>query len=441
MLWYCSTQKQQWQKMCAGSAPETSNELTLLDARQTIRGFGGCFNELGYDSIGALDEQKREKVMRALFAPEECGFGFCRLPMGANDFSMDWYSLDETPGDWEMKHFSIDRDRERLIPFIRQARQWSPDLELFASPWSPPTWMKTPAVYNYGRLNPDEKTLHAYALYFLKFVEAYRAEGIEIQRLCPQNEVFADQKFPSCLWTGELMRDFIGQHLGPVLKQFSPRTEIWLGTINGPYNDYFYGDWHRQNYNAFASVVLEDAQARQYIQGAALQWGGKHILQQLRLSHPELSIIQSECECGDGRNRPEDVAYMFDLLWQYMQMGAEAFVYWNLSLDETAQSTWGWKQNSLVTVNRQERSWHLNPEYYFMKHVSAFLCKGAVRYATSGAWTANTLCFRRPDGAYVYLVHNPFEQLRTIRLSCPVASASFELPGRSLSTIVLDGKA
>lgn len=144
------------------------------------------------------------RSLHSLFHPEgEHRFTICRLPIGASDYAEQWYSHNEVDGDVAMDHFSIERDFKYLIPYIKEALRYNPDLRLFASPWSPPTWMKFPKAYNYGTLRWEKEILEAYALYFVKFVEAYREAGITIHQVHVQNEVIADQKFPSCMWTGE----------------------------------------------------------------------------------------------------------------------------------------------------------------------------------------------------------------------------------------------
>jgi len=175
---------------------------------QAIEGFGACFNELGYIALNKITEDKKEEVMKSLFDPSECNFTYCRLPMGASDYAASWYSLNETKGDYAMDTFNIERDKGCLIPYIKDAEKYSGKLNLFASPWSPPTWMKFPEVYNFGTLIWEERNLKAYALYFKKFIEEYEKEGIKIDQIHIQNEPIADQKFPSCVWSGERMRDF-----------------------------------------------------------------------------------------------------------------------------------------------------------------------------------------------------------------------------------------
>ena len=168
-----STEGNCWQTgaVCAGAKYEDTLEPSGGYA-QTVQGFGGCFNELGWDALQALSETDRKAVMDEIFCPENCNFNYGRVPIGANDFSMEWYSCDEVKDDFELEHFNIDRDKTYTIPFIREALQRQKDFFVFGSPWSPPIWMKTKPAYNFGTIRMEDKVLRAYAAYFVKFVEA-----------------------------------------------------------------------------------------------------------------------------------------------------------------------------------------------------------------------------------------------------------------------------
>jgi glucosylceramidase len=235
--WFETTEAHGWRQRSAPQAAAPGDSLALTGAQdQTVLGFGGCFNELSWIALQRLSEDQRQEVLDLLFAPQADGLrlNFCRMPIGASDYGAKWYSHNETPGDYAMASFSIDGDRENLLPYMREAYRRNPGIKLFASPWSPPTWMKNPPVYNYGRLIWTEENLAAYALYFARFVEAYAQEGIHVDQIHPQNEPVADQKFPSCLWTGRQYAEFIGKYLGPLFAQRGLDTEIFLGTINAP---------------------------------------------------------------------------------------------------------------------------------------------------------------------------------------------------------------
>lgn len=139
--WRWSTESARWQ---TGKGWEATKRPATLYADgneyQKMHGFGACFNELGYKALLQLNVEEQETLLRELFAPEKegCNINFCRLPIGANDYSLSWYSLDETAGDYELSNFSLKRDEQALIPFVKRAMKYAPDLRLFASPWSPP---------------------------------------------------------------------------------------------------------------------------------------------------------------------------------------------------------------------------------------------------------------------------------------------------------------
>lgn len=216
---------------------ESTNATTAADLQldgneyQALRGFGGCFNELGWLPLQNVSEAERDQIIKELFSPDEMNFTFNRAPVGANDFADHWYSYDEVDGDYEMEHFSVEHDEQTLIPYIHRAQEWQPNMQLFSSPWSPPTWMKRPKAYNYGRLVQTPENLKAYAKYFVKYIQAYAEHGITVNQLHVQNEVFADQKFPSALWDSEALKVFIRDYLGPAFDEAGLSTDIWLGTL------------------------------------------------------------------------------------------------------------------------------------------------------------------------------------------------------------------
>jgi glucosylceramidase len=358
------------------------------------------------------------------------------LPIGANAYSESWYSLNETKGDYEMKNFSIERDKECLIPYIKEAEKYSGELNLFASPWSPPTWMKFPEVYNFGTLIWEEKNLKAYALYFKKFIEEYQKEGIKINQVHIQNEPIADQKFPSCVWSGKQLRDFIKEYIGPLFEENKLDAEIWLGTLNSPYDDYGDENWQFGQYNNFANTVLSDKDAKRYINGVGYQWGGKHALLQTRIAYPEMKLIQTENECGEGKNSWEYAEYVFNLMWTYFINGVNAYTYWNMVLEEEGISTWGWKQNSLITVTK-DNDVKYNPEYYLMRHFSKYIKQGATMKGLKGDFAGNALAFENPDGSVVLELLNPFDELQEVTFSVNGEDYSFNIHPHSFNTLVV----
>lgn len=396
------------------TSPREPADILIDPARrqQRIDGFGACFNEHGWDALMILDSVDREDVLSRIFDPVKgVQFNICRMPLGANDYSMKWYSYDEVPGDYDMTHFSIEHDREYLIPYIRAARKYAPELKIWASPWCPPVWMKTNKHYA-CRMDPvndlcckelegqegitqfimNDRELTAYALYFAKFIQAYAKEGIEIFAVQPQNEPNSCQNFPSCIWKASDLATFIGEYLGPGLESHGLNTKIWYGTIERP---------HIENID----TVLMDPKAKKYIAGVGFQWAGKGVIQKTHEKYPDMKLMQTESECGDGSNDWDAAMHTFDLLQHYLNNGANSYMYWNMVLDETGKSHWGWKQNSLITVNRKTREVTYNPEFYLMKLFSSYVHPGAVKLFVEPE--ENVLAFRNPDDELLIVVRNP----------------------------------
>ncbi len=352
---------------------------------QTVDGFGICFNELGWTALSVLDEQAREKILKDLFDPEEgLKLNICRMPIGANDYARDYYSLNDSVNDFEMKYFSITRDKEMLVPYIRAAMKYRPGLKVWGSPWCPPYWMKTNDHYacrpsqNNGlsaekagregktqfRMQPEY--LKAYALYFTKYIQAYRNEGIHITGVHVQNEMNSCQNFPSCIWTAADLGKFIGKYLGPALKTSVPDAEIWYGTYERPYVEKI-------------DTIMQDPVASPYISGVSFQWAGKQAIPGVHTRYPDLKLMQSETECGNGSNDWKAAEYTFSLMKHYFENGVSVYSFWNSVLDETGKSMWGWKQNSMITVNSTTKEVVYNPEFYLLKHFSYYVQPGAIK--------------------------------------------------------------
>jgi glucosylceramidase len=319
--WTVTTEKAPWQTNTAPALQKydgtTQNLIEVYPSKklQQIDGFGGCFNEKGMDAMAALSKGKQQEILGELFDKTKgCAFNICRMPMGANDYSMDYYSYDDTPEDYEMKHFSIDRDRKYLLPYIKMAMKYNPDLKIWASPWCPPQWMKSSGFYGFQKnedsshIRKESKVFKAYALYFEKFVKAYRNEGVNLYAVHVQNEPYSSQIFPSCLWTGAEMRDFIRDYLGP--KLFGLGVEIWLRTINSG------------NYAQSAGAVLTDPKAAKYITGMGFQWDGKKAIAEAAAKHPGFKLMQTESECGGSENNLNLALYTYGLIDHYLKAGA-----------------------------------------------------------------------------------------------------------------------
>lgn len=447
--WIVTTRSAAWQKGVGAILTGTTSDppdimLGTQAAGPAIEGFGACFNELGWDALALLEPADREAIFEELFGRDGARFTLCRMPIGANDFSRDWYSYDETSDDFALDHFSVARDETSLIPFIRAALRRRPDLRLWASPWSPPSWMKRNRHYASvpnrpgsppNGLRPDQvghegqdmfilepRYLDAYAHYFGRFIDAYAARGIRIGMVMPQNEFNSAQPFPSCCWTPEGLAAFI-PHLGREMQRRG--VDIFFGTLE-------------RSDETMLETVLCDPAAGRFIKGVGVQWAGKGAIEFIHRDYPKLRLYQSEQECGDGRNDWRYCRYTWSLMKHYLRNGASGYDYWNIALQEGGVSRWGWAQNSLVTVDQHRRAWRFNAEYWLMKHLSHFVRPGAVRIdALSYTGYDEMLAFRNPDGAQVMVVQNPMSDPMPLRVGLGGVQISFTLPPDSFSTLVL----
>ena len=418
-------------------------DATATQGGRPMEGFGACFNELGWTSLSALAEADRESVLRELFDPAaEARLSYCRMPIGANDFATEAYSYDETDGDFELKHFSVEHDRQTLIPFIHAAQRHQPKLRLWASPWTPPSWMKRNHFYAEAKAYPgmgdngiradqvghegedmfiqEPRYFDAYARYFGRFIDAYRAEGIDVGMVMPQNEFNSAQNFPSCTWTAEGLARFL-HALCPEMHKRGV--------------DVFFGTMERGNRKLLETVMADKAIAP-WIKGVGVQWAGKGALPEVHREFPDLAIYQSEQECGDGRNAWSYTSYCWQLMKHYLRSGATGYMYWNISLELGAKSTWGWAQNALVSVDTAARSYHYNHDYYLLKHLTHYVDVGAKALEVTGTCD-DALAFVNPDGAVVMLLRNELARPQMVQVDVLGRTLTVELAADSVSTLAV----
>ena len=465
--WISSSPEKQWVKQprlkLRKSNIKGDVKINLSQTQQTIEGFGACFNELGWTSLSLLSNKDREAIFKELFQPNiGANFSICRMPVGANDFSRNWYSYNETDGDFEMNNFSIANDYETLIPFIKNAQKYNPSLKLWASPWSPPTWMKYNKHYasqpvpdvskwskeqlqtmrdNWGMdfkgisngMKPeqrmhegtdmfiqDEVFFKAYSLYFSKFIDAYKKEGINIGMVMPQNEFNSDQVFPSCTWTASGLVKFVS-FLGPEMQKKG--VDLFLGTMERP--------------NAkLVDTLLTDPLSKDYIKGVGFQWAGKDAITSIHKQYPNLSLYQSEQECGNGYNDWKYSTYAWSLMKHYLNNGVKSYFYWNISLKEGGVSTWGWHQNSLVIVDTLNHTFKYSYEYYLMKHLSHYVKPNAKKIVTNGEFS-DLLVFINPDKSIAILINNGENQDKTVNIEINGKILTPTLKAQTINTILL----
>jgi glucosylceramidase len=352
--------------------------------------------------------------MKLLFDPKDgANFVYGRLPLGGSDYSMSWYTLDDTSGDYAMDKFSIDRDKQKLIPFIKAALKVKSDIRLWASPWVIPSWMMSSS-----NIKTDAQTLGAHALYLARFVEEYAKEGMKIEALHPQNEPNYGRVHG---WTPSLFASYIKTYLAPTLQKRNLTTEIWCGTMSKDPDD-----------TNIALGVAEDAEAMKVVKGFGVQWNPLAAVSTLAKKGP---VMQTEHRCGnynfDGpywsksrysSSKPQNDHLYGEESWQLIRdwivAGVNSYSAWNMVLDTAGMSLDSWPQNAPLVVDRSTKKLIVTPAYYVFRHFSATIAPGATRIGATASgdaykgasntnWNAvNALAFKNPDGAIIVQVYN-----------------------------------
>lgn len=373
---------------------------------QEIIGFGGAFNEIGWEALTALNEEGRNLVMEELFDKSGCNFTLSRTPIGASDFALEAYSLNDIKDDFEMNNFSIERDKNHLIPYIKEAIKKNPNMKVWSCPWSPPYWMKSNSdMCNGGELIDSKENLAAYAKYFAKYIEAYKNEGIDIFGFCVQNETDVINIYPTSTMTPELMTYFLRAYLIPEMVKLEKKplkTEIWVGTI--------------RNVKGYVDGIVSDPVIKQFVKGIGYQYSSADTVGDSYKKHPGIKLLHTEAPCHNGANSWKEAENIFKDIVMYLENGCTNYCYWNMVLNETGLSTWNWKQNSMITVNRETKEVIFNPEFYVMKHFSHFIMPGAKRIESQGDYNESYIAFKNPDGSIICVLSNFSEESKIVNI-------------------------
>ena len=423
---FATAPKASWRR---ASSTAAADKLRLNPSTkfQQILGFGGAFTDATCYMFNQLAPAAREKLFHELFHPSEMGLSTGRICVGSSDYSTKLYSYDDGEADPELKRFSIEHDRGYILPMLRQARQVNPDLFLFSSPWSPPGWMK----FNNSMLGGSMRNLYfaAYANYYLKFLQAYAAEGVPVQALTSQNEVDTDQdgRMPACIWAQEYEIQFLRDHLGPLLEKSGIPTKIWILD---------------HNYNLWGRVVdsLEDEKLRKYVDGVAWHgyYGTPDMMSKVHEAYPE-----AEMHWTEGGPDYTDPGYLTDWCkWggtfsDVLNNWCRSITAWNVALDERGRPNIGpFPCGGVVTINSQTKEITRSGQYWAFAHYSRVVRRGARRFESkSSAAGLQHVALENPDGQQVLVVTNP-GSVRTVELQLASLMASVALKENSVTTLV-----
>jgi glucosylceramidase len=388
--------------------PDEHNATIMIDINktfQTIEGFGGALTDASAETFYKLPENRQQEILTAYFDPDKgIGYTICRTHINSCDFSSESYAYTEIAGDTALEHFSIDHDRMYRIPFIKSAlRAAGGQLGLFASPWSPPAWMKTNNhMLQGGKLKPEYA--QAWANYYVRFIQEYEKEGIPVWGLTVQNEPMAKQIWESCIYTAADERDFVKNYLGPTLHKAGMADKkliIW--------------DHNRGIMYQRAQIVLQDPLTAQYVWGTGFHWYTGDHFDNVRLVHeafPDKKLIFTE-----GCVYPFSWEHIDE--WHWGERYAEsilkdlnnwcvAWVDWNVLLDETGgpNHVANFCYAPVIGDTRDGKLVYMN-SYYYMGHFSKFIRPGAKRIiCSSNLDDLLATAFLNPDGKIVVIALN-----------------------------------
>jgi beta-galactosidase len=425
--------KIQWEKKSATDAGQTPDTILLNERKQfqEIVGFGAAFTDASCYMFNQLDEKPLTRLFDNLFSPTQLGLNLCRTCIGASDYATHVYSYCDGAADAELKNFSIAHDQKYILPMLRRARAVNPDLILLASPWSPPGWMKSNGSMLGG--NMQRRSLGVYARYFLKFLQAYAAEGVPIQAVTVQNEVDTDQdgNMPACSWAQELEVDFVRWELGPLLEKNGLNTKIWM-------IDHNYNLWGR------ALASLSEWQLKKY--ASAIAWhgymGDPSVMTMVHDAHPEIDAFWTEG--GPDISSSEyatDWSRWGSTFTTNLRNWCRGITAWNLALDEKGQPNIGpFPCGGLVTIDSQTREISYSGQYFALAHFSKYIRRGAKRFdSTDDFDKLSHVAFENGDGEKVVVLTNS-GAARTVRLQLGDSVAEVALSADSITTLTWDGQ-
>ena len=446
-----------------GSATPTAPTIVVDPTLtyQTMQGFGGAITDSSATVLYRLSPAARAATMRSLFDPVTGdGLDYLRQPIGASDFvATADYTYDDLPAgqtDYAQSHFSVKHDQAQILPLLREAKALNPRLQIIASPWSPPAWMKTNGSLIGGRLIDDPRIYRSYALYLLKFVQAYRANGVTVNAITVQNE--PQNRTPSGYPGTDMpswQEEKVIEDLGPMLRAAGLRTQIFAYDHNWtehPNDVAATPPDETADINAYPQNVL-NSPAAQYVAGVAYHcyFGDPSAMTALHNQFPDQAIYFTECsgsQSADPANTFSDTLkwHARNLIIGSPRNWAQTVINWNLALDPSGGPHVGGCATCtpIVTVG-PDGTVTKNAEYYTLGHLARFVQPGAVRIASTSfgttGWNGQVMdvAFRNPDGSTVLVAHNENDNPAAFGVREGSQAFTYTLPGGALATFTWRG--
>jgi len=407
---------------------------------QTFVGIGGALTDASAETFAMLPKEKQKEILQAYYDPKKgIGYTLARTNIHSCDFSSGSYTY-VADGDKELKTFSVAHDEQYRIPFIKQAiAAAGGKLTLFASPWSPPAWMKdNNNMLHGGKLKPE--FYQSWANYYAKFIKAYAKEGIPVWGLTIQNEPMATQTWESCVYTAEEERDFLKNYLGPTLKReglSDKKIIVW--------------DHNRDLVYQRASTLFNDPEAVKYAWGLGFHWyedwsGGDQVydnIKRVQESFPAKNILFTE-----GCNSPFNMKQINDWNWgeRYgrsmindFNNGTVGWTDWNVLLDENGgpNHVQNYCFAPIHADTKSGKLFYMNA-YYYIGHFSKFIRPGAKRIISSSSRSPlMSTAFRNTDGSIAVIVMNQSDKNIPYYLWIKGKGAQVTSLPHSIATIIL----
>ena len=397
---------------------------------QEMKGFGGAFTEAASSTLDKLSPERRAEIIKRYFDKDEgIGYNLGRVHMNSCDFSLGNYTcVDE--GDMTLESFRIDRDKASVIPMVKDAMAYG-EIDMLASPWSPPAYMKTNNMMNRGgKLKKEYYEL--WSQYFVKFIEAYKAEGIEIQGVTIQNEPNATQTWDSCTYTAEEELDFAQNYLGPKMYDMGVKVFFW--------------DHNKERVIDRADVMLASEKAQKYVSGIAFHWYSGDHFEELEMFHkmyPNKEMLFSEGCYEYSRGMLDTVKigekYAHDMIGNFNNY-CNMFLDWNLLLNgEGGPNHVGNFCDAPIMADTENDEIIIHDSYYYIGHFSKYVQRGAKRIGCSKFTSQlETVAFKNPDGSIVVVVLNSTEDDIDFAFRCSGKLIESKSESHSIATYIIE---
>jgi len=397
---------------------------------QTIDGFGDCLTGGSAILLNKMTQVARTGLLNELFSTDgnSIGISYLRISIGASDLSDRVFSYDDIPEgetDSGMIHFSLDPEKKDLIPILKEILAINPSIKILGSPWSAPLWMKTNNSSVGGSLKPEY--YNAYAKYFVKYIQGMAAEGITIDAITIQNEPLYGGNNPSMLMSAEEQALFIKQNLGPAFAAAGITTKIIVYDHNADRTDY-------------PITVLNDPDARQYVDGSAfhLYGGSINALTAVHDAYPAKNLYFTEQWVGAPGNMAEDLKWHIEtLIIGATRNWCRNVIEWNLASDPKCDPhTEGGCSQCLGTVTINGNTVTRNPAYYILAHAAKFVRPGSVRISTNMPVSLPNVAFMTPEGKKVLIVINTSQERKNFNVKFRGVTMPLSLEGGAAATYI-----